>query len=128
LLRQATQKSYSKNVVYKSDIESKNKQKLKSDDINTMVITYKNGENLILERNNIKRIYKTLGGEIKSKTPKRKMWNIMGFYSEEIQIYTTADRYKFNRKGNLIFVSEGSTSIPSTMWTSYKRKGEESLT
>jgi len=118
-------KATQKNVVYKLDIEGKHKQKLKSDDINTMIIESKNGKDFLFERNNIKRFYKTLGGEIKSTIPKRKTGNLALFYNEEFQIYRTAERYKFNRKGVLVSISEGSGYSPATFWISYKRKGED---
>ncbi|MGE4347696.1 MAG: hypothetical protein AB7D46_09820 [Flavobacteriaceae bacterium] len=113
----------SKNLLYKTDLNSKETIKIKYDEIESIIVISKDGKSYYFERVASRFIYKTLKGEIKNKAAKKKTWKFMVYHNDAIQVFYEADSYYFNKKNELISKAAGvqTTTIPIL----FRRQGEE---
>jgi len=67
-------------------------------------------------------------GVIYRKDSKRATWQAVIFASDVIKAYYTADKYKINKQGTLVSISQGDQNTLATIKISYKRANETTPT
>jgi hypothetical protein len=110
------------NIEYKSSIKGEI-QKLSHENVSQILYTSKTGSQFLFENNNVILLFKSFGKEYKT-SKKKKHWMVLIHSNSILNEYSLAQRYKLDKKGRLISITDGN-SFWSSIFFLLKRSDED---